>query len=67
MANKALAKRQKMTIRVEPSSRSLKPRNPFAVAAKQRAAGAHRKTASAERQAQNLLAKKRLSEPDKDE
>jgi hypothetical protein len=64
MANKALAKRQKLTIRVEPASRSLKPRNPFAVAAKQRAAGVHRKSASAERQTQNLLAKKRTSEPD---
>ncbi|MDQ9169088.1 hypothetical protein Q8A64_01555 [Oxalobacteraceae bacterium R-40] len=62
MANKALAKRQKMTIRVEPAPRSLKPRNPVAVAAKQRAAGSHRKSASAVRQAQNLLAKKRVSD-----
>lgn len=67
MANKALAKRQKMTIRVEPLPRSLKPRNPVAVAAKQRAAGAHRKSASAQRQAQNLLAKKRMSEPDRND
>jgi hypothetical protein len=67
MANKALAKRQKMTIRVEPTPKTLKPRNPFAVAAKQRAAGAHRKSASAERQAQNLLAKKRTPEPDSDD
>jgi hypothetical protein len=63
MANKALAKRQKMTVRVEPAPRTLKPRNPVAVAAKQRAAGSHRKSASAVRQAQNLLAKKRIAEP----
>lgn len=67
MANKALAKRQKMTIRVEPSSRNLKPRNPVAVAAKQRAAGPHRKSVSAERQAQNLQVKKRLAEPEKED
>ncbi|MDQ7969029.1 MAG: hypothetical protein REI95_05240 [Oxalicibacterium faecigallinarum] len=39
MANKALAKRQRMTIRQEPSQKA--PRNPFALAAKQRAAGPH--------------------------
>lgn len=65
MANKALAKRQKLTIRAEPSSRIVKPRNPVAVAAKQRAAGAHRKSASAERQAQNLQVKKQSSDTDK--
>jgi hypothetical protein len=67
MANKALAKRQKLTLRVEPSSGTLKPRNPFAVAAKQRAAGVHRKTTAAQRQAENLRAKNRLSEPDTDD
>tara|TARA_R110001599_G_scaffold64023_4_gene179338 strand:+ start:18317 stop:18481 length:165 start_codon:yes stop_codon:yes gene_type:complete len=36
MANKALSKRQKMTIRIEPSQKALKPRNPVALAAKQR-------------------------------
>ncbi len=51
MANKALAKRQKLSFRVEPSQRPLKPRNPVAVPAKQRAAGPHRKTRSANRQA----------------
>jgi hypothetical protein len=66
MANKALAKRQKMTIRVDPLPRSLKPRNPVAVAAKQRAAGPHRKSASAQRQTQNLLTKKRMNDPDPD-
>ncbi len=51
MANKALAKRQKLSFRVEPSQRPLKPRNPVAVPAKQRAAGSHRKSKSANRQA----------------
>lgn len=60
MANKALAKRQKMTIRVEPSQRALKPRNPIALAAKQRVAGAHRKGASGERQLHERLLKKIL-------
>ena len=50
MANKALAKRQKLSFRVEPSQRPLKPRNPVAVPAKQRAAGPHRKSRSANRQ-----------------
>jgi len=51
MANKALAKRQKLSFRVEPSQRALKPRNPVAVPAKQRAAGPHVKTKSGNRQA----------------
>ncbi len=51
MANKALGKRQKLSFRVEPSQRPLKPRNPVAVPARQRAAGPHRKTTSANRQA----------------
>jgi hypothetical protein len=50
MANKALATRQKMTMRVEPSQKFGKPRNPFAVAAQQRVAGPHKKSASAQRQ-----------------
>jgi hypothetical protein len=50
MANKALATRQKMTMRIEPSQKAGKPRNPYATAALQRAAGPHRKTASAQRQ-----------------
>ena len=49
MANKALATRQKMTMRIEPSQKA--PRNPVAVAAKLRAAGPHAKPLSAERQA----------------
>lgn len=60
MANKALAKRQKMTIRVEPSQRALKPRNPIALAAKQRVAGSHRKSGSTERQLHERLLKKVL-------
>ncbi len=62
MANKALATRQKMTIRVEPSQKP--PRNPVALAAKARAggAGAHAKPVAAERQAaKRLLAKARLT------
>jgi hypothetical protein len=56
MANKALAKRQKMTIRTEPTQKA--PRDPVAVPARQRAAGAHRKTVSAQRQLlQRLLGK----------
>lgn len=58
MANKALAKRQKMVIRVEPAQRPLKPRNPIALAAKQRVAGSHRKGNSAERQLHERLLKK---------
>jgi hypothetical protein len=61
MANKALATRQKMTIRVEPSQKP--PRNPVAVAAKARAggAGAHAKPQSTDRQAaKRLLAKTNL-------
>lgn len=66
MANKALAKRQKLTIRVEPSQRALKPRNPIALAAKQRVAGSHRKTSSTQRQLQEQLLKKVLGEPKED-
>lgn len=62
MANKTVAKRQKLTFRVEPSQKALKPRNPVAVPAKQRAAGAHRKTASAQRQLHGRALKKLLGE-----
>lgn len=60
MANKALAKRQKMTLRTEPSQPGLKPRNPFAVKAAQRAAGPHQKNASGQRQLQQRLLDKLL-------
>jgi hypothetical protein len=66
MANKALSKRQKMVIRVEPSQRALKPRNPIALAAKQRVAGSHRDTESAGRLLQKRLLKKIVGEPDGD-
>ncbi|MFA9216540.1 MAG: hypothetical protein ACEQSK_05470 [Sphingomonadaceae bacterium] len=51
MANKALATRQKMMIRLQPSQNA--PRNPVALAAKQRAGGAgpHARPNAAERQA----------------
>lgn len=65
MANKALAKRQKLTIRVEPAQRYLKPRNPVSLAAKQRAAGAHEKSASGKRQLQERLLKKTLADSEK--
>ena len=61
MANKALATRQKMRIRVEPAQAYSKPRNPVAVAAKQRSAGSHAKGKTAERQAaKRELAKAKL-------
>ncbi|GGC88285.1 hypothetical protein [Undibacterium terreum] len=56
MANKSLGTRQKLSFRIEPSQ--AKPRNPVAIAAKQRAAGPHKKSASAVRQAQKLAVKK---------
>ena len=62
MANKELAKRQKLVIRVEPSQRALKPRNPVALPAKQRVAGPHRKAASGMRQLQERLLKKVLKD-----
>ncbi|SFV10211.1 hypothetical protein [Pseudoduganella namucuonensis] len=55
MANKALATRQKMQFRVEPSQ---KPRNPYAALAKARSAGPHVKPASAQRQAAKQALKK---------
>ncbi|MES2068996.1 MAG: hypothetical protein V4488_01510 [Pseudomonadota bacterium] len=60
MANKTLGTRQKLSFRVEPAQ--ARPRNPVAVAAKQRAAGPHRKSASAIRQAHKQALKK--SEPE---
>lgn len=61
MANKALSKRQKLMLHVEPTYKAPKPRNPVTVAAKQRAAGPHRKTAAGNRQLQNRLLKKVLT------
>jgi hypothetical protein len=66
MANKALATRQKMRLKVEPSQQFGKPRNPLAVAAKLRAAGPHVKGKTAQRQAaKRALAKTKL-EPEED-
>ena len=68
MANKALSKRQKLVIRIEPSQKALKPRNPIALAAKQRVAGPHKTSISAQRQLEKRLLqknlKKKLSDPD---
>lgn len=64
MANKELAKRQKLTIRVEPSQRALKARNPIAPDARQRVTGPQQKTTSAARQLQQQLLKKVVDEPE---
>ncbi|MFC4929493.1 hypothetical protein [Massilia sp. GCM10023247] len=58
MANKALATRQKMMLRVQPVQQLSKPRNPVAALAKARAAGPHAKPLSSERQAAKRLLKK---------
>ncbi|MYN10257.1 hypothetical protein [Pseudoduganella aquatica] len=55
MANKALATRQKMQFRVEPSQ---KPRNPYAALAKNRVAGPHAKPAAVQRHAAKAALKK---------
>jgi len=65
MANKALATRQKMRLRVEPTP-PLKPRNPFAGFAKARAAGTHAKPEASERLAAKRALKKARLEPDED-
>jgi hypothetical protein len=65
MANKALATRQKMRLRIEPSP-PLKPRNPFAGFAKARAAGSHAKTTASERLAAKRALKKARLEPDEE-
>ena len=61
MANKALATRQKMRLKVEPSQGFGKPRNPLAALAKARVAGPHAKPLSSERhQAKQALKKAKL-------
>ncbi|HEX2530346.1 MAG TPA: hypothetical protein VHK70_02625 [Burkholderiaceae bacterium] len=62
MANKTLGTRQKMSFRIEPSQKRAKPRNPVAVAARQRVAGPHRQTASTKRQVHKRALKKILDE-----
>jgi len=65
MANKALATRQKMMLRVQPAP-PLKPRNPFAGFAKQRSAGSHAKPVASERlAAKRALKKVKLEADDK--
>jgi len=63
MANKALSKRQKLTIRIEPSQKAHrvpKPRNPVALAAKQRVAGPHKTSQGAQRQQEKRQIEKKL-------
>jgi hypothetical protein len=62
MANKTFGTRQKLTYRIEPAQQ--KPRNPVALAARQRAAGPHQKTASAQRQLHKQSLRKKLTEPE---
>jgi hypothetical protein len=64
MANKALATRQRMMLRVQPAP--LKPRNPFAGFAKQRAAGSHAKPVASERLAAKRALKKVKFEADEE-
>ncbi|CAH0214054.1 hypothetical protein SRABI118_02055 [Massilia sp. Bi118] len=64
MANKALATRQRMMLRVDPAP--LKPRNPFAGFARQRSAGSHAKPVAAERQAAKRALKKVKLTPDEE-
>jgi hypothetical protein len=66
MANKALATRQKMRLRIEPSQQFGKPRNPIAALAKNRAAGPHAKTVAAERGEAKRALKKAKLEPDRE-
>jgi hypothetical protein len=66
MANKALATRQKMRLRIEPSQQFGKPRNPVAVAAKQRSSGPHAKPLATERQAAKRTLKKAPLVPEDD-
>ena len=56
MADKSHGTRQKMTLRIAPS----KPRNPLVVLARLRAAGPHKKSASAERAAAERALKNAL-------
>ena len=54
----------KLTVHLDLSQKNMKPRNPLAVAAKQRAAGAHQKSTAAKRQGQKRTLKKLLVEPE---
>jgi len=63
MANKALATRQKMRLRVDPAP-PVKLRNPFAGFAKARAAGPHAKPTASERLAAKRALKNAKLVPD---
>lgn len=63
MANKA-SKRQKLTIRIEPSQKVMKPRNPVALAAKQRVAGSHKAPVASQRQKEKRQLQKKLMTKD---
>ncbi|HEX7635267.1 MAG TPA: hypothetical protein VF427_08320 [Noviherbaspirillum sp.] len=58
MANKELAKRQKLTIRVEPSQKALKARNPIAPDARQRVTQSQQPPLPAGKPLQQRLLKK---------
>lgn len=60
MANKALATRQKLMIRVEPSQKALKARNPAIPDAKQRLTGSQQKSGSKGQMLHQMLVKKAL-------
>lgn len=64
MANKALGTRQKLTFRIVASQQM--PRNPGALAAKQRAAGPHKKTNAVQHQMIEQRLLKKRAEPDQD-
>jgi hypothetical protein len=66
MANKALSKRQKLTIRVEPSQKALKARNPNIPSADQRLSAERRKSDSAPPALHRQLLKKLSGDSDKD-
>jgi hypothetical protein len=66
MANKALATRQKMMLRVQPVQQLSKPRNPVAALAKARSAGAHARPLSSERQVAKQQLKKAPLVPEDD-
>jgi hypothetical protein len=66
MANKTLGTRQKLSFRIEPSQGLARPRNPLALAARQRAAGAHGKSGAAMRQAARIALARKLGETGSD-
>jgi hypothetical protein len=65
MANKALATRQKMRLLAKPGKPAA-PRNPLAALAKNRSAGPHAQSVSAERGAAKRALKKTRLEPEEE-